>query len=370
MFARHFIGHAVISLFTHQAETIRFVSSGHMNAIVLHNGSQPPLFISLPPSSIQISAPQHQHQRVPINVSFDTNSITSSIHRLHTTTATASHMKGYTSKMDSQFKLPRHVRQPISNSAPHTSQFQELLMEAAPNRGEEGYARSWLEKNGVLRKRKRADDDEALSNDHKRASSMSTSDFRKPLHSTTPTKALSTPEFKRPQPLQRERLYALQSRLANEEQASKGTPSKKSRIESQPASPKTPTTNLARPSPSSSTTLASGKPLSALSSNLSRASHQIPAMQRAEHTPTPISRTPKYKPRDSSLSVTGARDRSTSGKSQVSEPQRSIFKLPNQSSTVEGSRRGRTSNSTREQVNSNRSRFTNNANFHVPTIDR
>jgi chromosome segregation ATPase len=93
-------------------------------------------------------------------------------------------------------------------------------------------------------------------------------------------------------------------------------------------------------------------------------------MQRAEHTPTPISRTPKYKPRDSSLSVTGARDRSTSGKSQVSEPQRSIFKLPNQSSTVEGSRRGRTSNSTREQVNSNRSRFTNNANFHVPTIDR
>lgn len=70
-------------------------------------------------------------------------------------------MKDYTSKMDSQFKLPRHVSQPISNSAPHTSQFQELLMEAAPNRGEEGYARSWLEKNGVLRKRKHADDDEA-----------------------------------------------------------------------------------------------------------------------------------------------------------------------------------------------------------------
>lgn len=56
----NFIGQVVISLFTHQAETIWFVSSGHMNAIVQHNSSQPPLFIPLLPSSIQISTPYHQ----------------------------------------------------------------------------------------------------------------------------------------------------------------------------------------------------------------------------------------------------------------------------------------------------------------------
>jgi DNA repair exonuclease SbcCD ATPase subunit len=71
--------------------------------------------------------------------------------------------------------------------------------------------------------------------------------------------------------------------------------------------------------------------------------------------------------------VTGARDRpesSTNGSSQVTKPQRPIFKLPNKSSAVEGVRRDRTSTSTIEHIDSKGKGFTDNTNFHVPTLDR
>ena len=180
-------------------------------------------------------------------------------------------------------------------------------MNPAPNRGQEG-ARSYLEDTRVIRsqpgqKRKHAGDGGARSDHQKRASSTFTSESSTPSSWKTPTKPVPTPEFKRPQPLQRERRRALKSGIANEKQSGEGTPGKRRRTESLSTSPRIPSMDLAVPASSSSTTFSSGGLSSTLSSK--DVSHQKTPNHGADHTPTPSSRTPKYKPRESPSSVTG-----------------------------------------------------------------